>query len=106
MGQAQITILGDAYAIQGDAQNEYIQELGLFLDERMKELRLKFPSLSLGRLSVLAAINILDECIQKKIDWEREKEIPNHETARRTQELISLLDEGLMAHSSRMSTCV
>ncbi len=97
MEHARVDILGENYTIRGDAQTEYISQVGNIVGKRMQELRQVSPHLNPKRLAVLTAINLADELIRLQND--KNTIDTEHTTARRTSELISLIDEGLMANS-------
>ena len=92
-----VDILGEDYVIRGEAEEGYIKEVGRLVDQRMCELKSKSPHLEIKRLAVLTAINLADELLQERIIQEEEN--TDQESARRTSELISLLDEGLTGSS-------
>ncbi len=93
MNRATVSILGDRYTIRGEADPGYIAEVAELVDSRMRELHAASPGLSKVRLAVLAAINLADELKQAQQGKEAA------EVARRTRQLISLLDEGLIGDS-------
>ncbi len=97
MNHSTVNILEKQYVIRGDADSKYINEVACLVDQRMRELEEKSPHLGQNRLAVLVAINLADELLQERLTQEEEN--TEYETARRTSELISLLDEGLIADS-------
>lgn len=90
LNRATVSILGESYTIRGEAEPGYIAEVAELVDARMRELRAASPQIPKARLAVLAAINLADELLQAR----RGKEA--FEVERRTKQLISLLDEGLI----------
>ena len=84
--------------IRGEAKPSYINEVGRLVDQRMRDLGTKSPHLDPNRLAVLTAVNLADELLQERT-LQEEEENTEYETARRTAELIHLLDEGLTANS-------
>ena len=97
MNHAIIDILGERYTVRGDAEINYISEVGKLVDERKRDLSKNISHKNIKRLAILTAINLADELLQEKIL--QSKRNPEEALARRTTELISLLDEGLMAAS-------
>ena len=89
-----VEILGERFWVRGDAEPDYIAEIGRLVDTRMQSLRVTFPEMTKGRLAILACINIADELFQERRDRARHGD---DEVARRTRQLITLLDEGLSA---------
>ncbi len=94
---AEVSILGEEYRIRGDAQKIYIEKIAHIVDKRIRELREHSPHLSPRGLAILTAVNFADELMQEKII--RSRKDNDRETARRTAELISLVDEALTASS-------
>ena len=89
--RAQVNILGERYIIRGDAQPDYIAEVADLVDSRMRALRdAASAPMSKTRLAVLAAVNLADELLQTRGGS------GNEELERRTRQLITLLDEGLI----------
>ena len=97
MSKVSVDIFGESYLIRGDAEERYIKEVGCLVDQRMSELKSKSPHLEMKRLAVLTAINLADELLQERII--QEEEGAGQGSARRTSELISLLDEALVGSS-------
>lgn len=97
MTNVSVDILGENYLIRGEAEENYIKKVGRLVTQRMSELKSKSPKLEIKRLAVLTAINLADELLQERSI--QEEEDTDRESARRTSELISLLDEGLTASS-------
>ena len=91
--KATVDILGERYTIRGEADQEYIAEVGRMVDLRMRELHKHAPNLSSRKLAVLTAINIADELLQQKNTAEA---LPDNEISQKTSQLITLLDEGLI----------
>ena len=89
-----VDILGDSYTIKGQAEPGYIADVARFVDSRMRELSRLGKSHSKTKIAVLTAINLADELLQLKgggASAERSDEL-----SRRTEQLITLLDEGLI----------
>ncbi len=98
MNGANIQIMGEHYRVGGEADASYIAEVGRIVDERLRELQQSSPHFPFSRLLVLLAINLTDELLQTQI--EKEENNMDKELARRTSQLISLLDEGLIADTA------
>jgi cell division protein ZapA len=56
-----VNIYGSEYAIRGDANDDYIQSLARYVDEKMKEIAQSTHLTSPVKISILAAINMADE---------------------------------------------
>lgn len=73
-----VTIFGDEYVIKGEADLSHIETVSAYVDKIMKQISQKNPMLSPKQIAVLAAINITDELISLREDYD---------------ELIKLLDD-------------
>jgi len=56
-----VNIFGSEYAIRGEANEEYIQSLAHYVDEKMKEIAQSTHLTSPLKISILASINMADE---------------------------------------------
>ncbi len=90
--KVKVTILGNTYNIQGDAQPEYIQQLAYYVNEKMEEVGGNLPRGNPLQVAILAALNIADEYMQMK----EMKVGLTGALEQKTRALISLLDEGLI----------
>ncbi len=61
-----VTIYGSEYTLKGDADPEYVREVARFVDERMKEVAGTVSTAALGKVAILAAVNIADELLREK----------------------------------------
>jgi cell division protein ZapA len=95
-----VDILGDSYTIKGQAEPGYIADVARFVDTRMRELSHQGKSHSKTKLAVLTALNLADELFQLKRnggdDTGSVSPGGSDELSRRTEQLITLLDEGLV----------
>ncbi len=93
--RVEANIYGSDYTIAGDASEEYIRSITLYVDARMRELAKVFPQAPPLKLAVLAAINITDEMFQNK---EIPKGNPEVEAVyeQKARKLISMLDKSLI----------
>ncbi len=87
-----VEIFGREYKIKG-ADEDYVRQIAKYVDEKMKEVSQGTTLPSQDRLAILAAMHITDELFQHK----RESSDTFSNIERRTESLISLLDEGLEA---------
>lgn len=95
--KVEANIFGADYTIAGDASEEYIRSITVYVDGRMRELAKVFPGASPLKLAVLAAINITDEMFQLKETTAPEtdpKVVSVYEE--KTQKLISMIDKSLI----------
>lgn len=56
-----VQICNEEYVVRGNARPEYIERLARQVDERIRALAERHPRASVGRLAVLAALNLADE---------------------------------------------
>ncbi|MGI6037339.1 MAG: cell division protein ZapA [Limnochordia bacterium] len=76
--KAQVQICGDEYVIKGAADSEYIVALAAMVDEKMRDIQRRNPTLPRHRIAILAAINLADELTRAR---------------RENQELVKFLEE-------------
>ncbi len=90
--RVRVTIFGNQYHIQGDADPEYILHLADYVNERMEEVCHNISSGNTAQIAILAALNIADEYFQLK----EKKAYASSELERKAENLISLLDDGII----------
>jgi cell division protein ZapA len=56
-----VTIFGSEYAIRGEAEENYINTLARYVDEKMQEIANNTHLTSPLKISILAGINLADE---------------------------------------------
>src|SRR5262245_29121164 len=88
-----IQIQGQQYPIRTSLEPDYVLQLAMFVEEKMRAAAESTPSGDSLRLAVLAALNIADELFRCR-DATDER---NGQLAERTEELERLLDRVLMA---------
>jgi cell division protein ZapA len=88
-----IEILGREYKIRGAADAAYIQEVARYVDAKLREVSQAGALPASERTAILAAINIADELFQLR----RASTDEFSSIERRTQSLIRLLDDNLLA---------
>ena len=84
-----IKIFGENYRIKGVRDPEYIQELAIYVDKKMKEMAANNQITSSPKIMILAALNIADELYSS----EKKNKIKNTAIKKRIDNLISLIDE-------------
>ncbi|NLW44797.1 MAG: cell division protein ZapA [Syntrophomonadaceae bacterium] len=65
-----VEIFGEKYVIKGPEDPDYIQLLADRVDQKMHELSIKCPNLSVSKLAVLTAINLADELSKLQEDYD------------------------------------
>lgn len=86
-----VEIFGREYKIKGVADEAYIRDVAKYVDEKMREVAKGTSLPSQDRIAILAALNIADELFQQR----RSMSEGFDDIERKTETLISLLDEGL-----------
>ena len=71
MGSIEVDILGQKYTIRGDAPEEYIKKLAVFVDLKLKEVHNSSPNIAPLKAAILAALNIADELHRLREEHER-----------------------------------
>lgn len=90
--KVRVSIFGNTYNIQGEADPDYIQSLASYLNAKMNEVSDSMPSASAMQVAILAALNVADEYFQlKDIQSTVTTDIET-----RTNALISMLEEGII----------
>ena len=69
-----VEILGAEYRLEGEGNHERISEVARYVDRKMRELSLGGNPVPLGRVGVLAALNIADELFREREERRREEE--------------------------------
>jgi cell division protein ZapA len=64
----QVDIHGQRYAVRSDLDPQYINELAVFLDEKMQSASRELSSADPLRIAVIAALNIVDELHRARAD--------------------------------------
>jgi len=69
--RATVDIFGQQYSIVGSESTSHIRLVASIVDEKMREISTKNPSLDINKLAVLTAVNAVHEYIKLKEDYER-----------------------------------
>ncbi len=83
-----VEICGHLYNIRGEDSAETIRVLAGYVDQRMKQVAQQADTSDVGRLAVLAALNITDDLYQTRKTLERR----GTEIAEQALELAETLD--------------
>jgi cell division protein ZapA len=63
-------IYGQDYQIKGKASVDHLRLVALLVDHKMKEVGEANPRLDLNRVAVLAAVNVADEYLKLRQEYE------------------------------------
>jgi len=66
-----VNIFGKEYPISSDQNPEYIRRLADYVDKKMNDIASQTDSAPLGRIAVLACLNISDDLIRMKSEKEK-----------------------------------
>jgi cell division protein ZapA len=94
--KVKVSIFGRVYAVKGETDSEYIYKLASYVDEKMATMSESLGSKKAANIAILTALNIADEYFQLlKIKSGTELEV-----VRKTKNMISMLDDGLIGEYS------
>jgi cell division protein ZapA len=88
MGSIEVTILGQKYTVKGDATEEYMKKLAIFVDGKLREVYNASPNITPLKAAILASLNIADE-LQKLQD---SQECLTRNIEEKTEALSGLFD--------------
>jgi cell division protein ZapA len=89
--EVQVQIFGTGYTIRGEEDQEYIQKVAAYVDQKMREINEKLPVASLAKVAVLASLNLADELFRERSARQRLAE----SVSERADQLSSALDSCL-----------
>jgi cell division protein ZapA len=62
----EIKVFGQTYTVKTDAEEDYIQEVAKYVNEKMDEILKKTKSVSTLNVAILTALNIADDLLREK----------------------------------------
>lgn len=62
----EINVFGQTYTVKTDAEEDYIQEVARYVNEKMDEVLKKTRSVSTLNVAILTALNIADDLLKEK----------------------------------------
>jgi cell division protein ZapA len=62
----EIKVFGQTYTVKTDAEEDYIQEVARYVNEKMEEVLKKTKSVSTLNVAILTALNIADDLLKEK----------------------------------------
>jgi len=86
-----VTIFGEEYSIQGNAESEYMLRVADCVDKKMREIALRSKNRSPQKIAVLAALNLADELLDLRDKAESDQSI----TENKARNLLDMLDSSL-----------
>lgn len=62
----EIKVFGQTYTVKTDAEEDYIQEVAKYVNEKIEEVLRKTKSVSTLNVAILTALNIADDLLREK----------------------------------------
>ncbi len=84
-----VEILGKSYSVRADADREYTQTLGRYVEEQMQKVATQSNAVDTQKIAVLAALNIANDLFLA----ERKEQEKEAEWDRRTDTLLQMVEE-------------
>lgn len=81
MNKILVEIMGKTYTLSSDENEETTKEIAGYVDKKLKELSLNFPSLPFDKLAILVSLEIAGELFKTKIAL-----------GKRAKKLVSMID--------------
>jgi len=70
----EIEIFGAIYQVRGQQDPEYLQELALIVDGKMREIAQHVSTVDTAKIAILVALNLADELQQGREKFQGERE--------------------------------
>ena len=86
--QIEIKILGQKFMVRSDSDEEYINKVASFVDEKVNEMMRTSKSVASLNMVILAAMNIADEFFKYKM--QKDKQVSFVE--KKIKDVIELID--------------
>ena len=84
-----VNIFGREYPIRAEADAEYIREVALYVDTKMREVADRIPLRSTAKVAILVALNVVDELFKERSEREAMLERIDKRLAELTDALAS-----------------
>jgi len=68
--RVEVEICGERYVLKGDAAPEHLRRVADHVERLVKHLQGRNPRLSFGKAALLAALNVADEFLKLKADYD------------------------------------
>jgi cell division protein ZapA len=66
-----VDIYGQQYAILGTESSSHIRQVASMVNDKMREIGSKNPSLDVGKIAVLTALNTMNDYLKLKDSYEK-----------------------------------
>lgn len=87
-----VEIYGERYVLKGDADPEHVKRLAAVVDRKIREAAGQRPGTPLGKLAILAAINLAHDYATLLEDASK-KDTVIAQASKRTKDLIDSIEE-------------
>ncbi|KAA3661491.1 MAG: cell division protein ZapA [Calditrichaeota bacterium] len=84
-----VKIFGTEYSIKGESDQEYMQEIAAYIDQKMHEVQKSTTTKSALKVAILAALNIVDELFRERAANQK----ITSEFEQRIEKLTNMVDE-------------
>jgi len=92
-GQIRVNIFGTEYSLVSDNNENYVREIARYLDEKMRKIDQDNSITSSTKISVLAALNVIDELYQERKYKEKLLDQINEEAKKINHSIVDFLEE-------------
>jgi cell division protein ZapA len=92
-GQIRVNIFGTEYSLVSEDNESYIREIARYLDEKMRKIDQESSITSSSKISVLAALNVIDELFQERKYKEKLFNQINEEAKKINHSIVDFLEE-------------
>lgn len=96
MRRVNINVFNNDYLIKTDAEEDYVKEIALYLEQKVKEVSKDDLTLVVPRPFLLATLKITDDFFRLKKEFEDYKSRADE----KSNELVELLDKSLSKRNS------
>ena len=95
--QLKVQMFGTSFTIQANEDTEQLQKILHYLEQKIKEVKQKLPNADPIKLTIIAALNIVDELFKARTNnYEQLSEQDTGEIEKITQNIINKLDDALL----------
>lgn len=91
MRRVKINVFDNNYVIKTDAEEEYVREIALYLEEKVNEVDKHAAPMTIPRPLLLASLKIADDYFRLKREFEEYKS----GTEEKSRKLVEILDSSL-----------
>jgi len=84
----EISIMGQKFMIRSESNEEYVQQVAGFVDEKINEVMQSTKSVASLNVAILAAMNIADEYLK----FRRDREDSLTKAEKKIKDMIELVD--------------